>query len=789
MRRALVAAALVMVAQAGWGQGTQPATRGGGVVVATAPAAKSGTIEVTVKDEAGKAVVGATVAVGEDRVGRRDKPAVTDGNGVAKVVLGGPEQLGWVAVGQEAVLTIKAKGKAPELVRLEVKEGTSPLAVTLKKGETLTGQLVDTAGNPITAGEVFLDTWRGARTLVKGLEPDAQGKFSWDEAPVEEIQADILAPGYRTARKTPIQAGKANRIVMRLPTRIVGTVTDAATGAAVPLFKVELGEGFRQGEKLAYYPGPPNEFVGTDGKFLKGLDDPGPRMGLRIEAEGYLPADSGDIADDGAEHAIAFKLKKSVPIAGVVTSPAGKAVAGQPVYMLFAEDAFEILDGQMPSVNRPHTYRTAMTDAAGKYSFPATIDPYALVIHGEEGYAILTPEEVAKSADIRLSKYARVEGTLKQGTKAVAEGIVMMSVYDLLPEPLNHHLVIRSEVKTDGAGHFVVEQVVAGRVELSRKLPHADGGWDNTSDTRVVAKAGETLRVDVGGVGRPVVGKVVLPAEMRGGVSSLNSVMLYRDIPMPAWPQPEEAALMTWEERAKWRTAWAKSEAARAFDEQQRAAIAARGYLFGRLTAEGAFRIDDVKAGRYVLQASFMAKDGQSVAARVSVPVTVEVPGGVMDEPLDVGVATAKSVLRVGVGMAAPDFSVTLADGSVKKLADYRGKRWVLAFWSAKVGMGEKDIAALKELAKKQREGGAFALLVVNVDEQPELGRKFAEKFGLGFTAAYVGDPSQSEAAEAYQMEGYPRNFLIGETGQIVVADDLAAIAVRVGESKPMLLK
>jgi peroxiredoxin len=693
-----------------------------------------------------------------------------------------------VAVGREAVLTIKATGRAPELARLTLKEGTTPLQVTLKKGQVLRGQLVDGAGNPVTVGRVFLDTWRGARTLVKDLELDDQGKFSWDEAPADEIKADILAPGYRTARKTAIQAGKPNVIVMKAPTLIRGTVVDAQTGAAVPAFKVELGEAFREGEKLAYLPGPLYEFVGTEGKFVKALDDPKPRMGIRIEAEGYLPADSGDLADDGAEHAVAFKLRKSGPIAGVVRTPEGKAAVGESVYQVFAFDAFELLDGKQPDARHPHTYRTVVVDKEGKYSFPATTDPYALVIYGEAGYAILTPEEVAKSADVNLQKYARVEGTLKQGTKVVAEGIVMMAQYDLAPEPLNHHLVIRSEVKTDGAGHFVVEKVVAGQVELSRKLPHADGGWDIASDTRVVAKAGETMRVDVGGVGRPVVGKVELPAEMRGGKYALNNVMLLRDIPIPARPLPEEVMLMTWEERAKWREAFAASEAGKAFDAQQRAAVDARGYRFGRLEADGLFRFDDVPAGAWVLTASFVSSGTSNVAARVNEAVNVEVPGGVMDEPLDIGVATAKAVQRVAVGAAAPDFAVTLADGSVKKLADYRGKPLVLAFWSAKVGLGEKDIAALKELAKKQREGGEFALLVINADEQQEMGRKFAEKFGLGFTAAYVGDPKQAEVAKAYEMEGYPRSFLIGETGQIVETDKLAEISVRVGAGKAMLL-
>jgi hypothetical protein len=38
-------------------------------------------------------------------------------------------------------------------------------------------------------------------------------------------------------------------------------------------------------------------------------------------------------------------------------------------------------------------------------------------------------------------------------------------------------------------------------------------------------------------------------------------------------------------------------------------------------------------------------------------------------------------------------------------------------------------------------------------------------------------------------MEGYPRSFLIGETGQIVETDKLAEIGVRAGAGKAMLLK
>jgi peroxiredoxin len=770
------------------------ATRAGGGVVRAEPVAeKVGTIEVAVKDEAGKPVSGATVALGDDRVGRRDKPAVTDGSGVARVQVGGPRNVvGWVGIGRQAVVTVKAKGMAPELVRVEAKEGTARAEVTLKKGQLLTGQLVDAAGNPVTVGQVFLDTWRGARTLVKSLALDDQGKFSWEEAPADEIRADILAPGYRSARQTVIQAGKPNVIVMRAPTLVRGAVVDAATGEAVPEFKVELGTAFEAGEPLVYLPGSLYQFVGTAGKFTRTLEDPRPRMGIRIEAEGYLPADSGDLADDGAEHAVTFKLKKSVPIAGVVTTPEGKPAAGEAVYQVFAFDSFEIMDGKMPDPRHPHTYRTVVTDAAGKYSLPATVDPYALVIHGEAGYAILTPEEVAKSADVRLQKYARVEGTLKQGTKAVAEGIVMMAQYDLAPEPLNHHLVIRSDVKTDGAGHFVVTKMVAGKVDLCRKLPKADGGWDTASDTRVVVKAGDSLQVDVGGVGRPLVGRIELPAELRGGKYGSGLVVLHRDVPMPPLAEPEEALLLTWEERAKWRAAWLATPegkaAAAANAAAQEASLEARHYRYFQAQADGTFRVEDVTAGDYVLQVNFYRNgDQQTAVARVEAPVKVAVPGGaggVSDEPLDLGVMTARPVAVVAAGEKAADFSVALSQGRVVRLGDYAGKQVAVVFWSAHVGMSAADVAAMRELAKKQGDG--FALLSVNVDEKADIGRKFAEKQGWTFETLYAG-PMRRQAGLAMYGD-YPRRFLVGKEGTILVANDVAAMVERVGGTA-MILK
>jgi peroxiredoxin len=279
-----------------------------------------------------------------------------------------------------------------------------------------------------------------------------------------------------------------------------------------------------------------------------------------------------------------------------------------------------------------------------------------------------------------------------------------------------------------------------------------------------------------------------LPAEMRGGAYQMGPVGMYRDVPLPAIPQPEEVLLMTWEERAKWREAFGKTAEGKALDAARQAAVEGRKYVFVQAQADGTFRVEDVTAGTYVLQGSFSKKGDrqQTPVAWVQLPVKVEMPGGaaVSDQAVDLGVVTATALATVAVGEKATDFSISLPEGRLVRLMDYAGKQVAVVFWSAQVGMNAADVAAMRELGKMQAEG--LVLLSVNVDEKSEIGRKFAQKYGWTFETLYAG-PMKKQAGLAAYGE-YPRRFLVAKDGTILAVNDVSSMVARVGGAA-MILK
>jgi hypothetical protein len=149
---------------------------------------------------------------------------------------------------------------------------------------------------------------------------------------------------------------------------------------------------------------------------------------------------------------------------------------------------------------------------------------------------------------------------------------------------------------TDANGNFTMNCVVPGTIKIARDFPQKSGGATmvftaNVGTTEVAA--GETATVNLGGVGRPVVGKFVFPSTLNPSDYFLN---------------------------------------ARAFPTGQNAVP---GQYFLQVDAEHNFRIDNVPSGDYRIHVFLQKVRGdrteQPEQTYFSMP---DVPGGVGDEPL-----------------------------------------------------------------------------------------------------------------------------------------------------------
>jgi len=130
-----------------------------------------------------------------------------------------------------------------------------------------------------------------------------------------------------------------------------------------------------------------------------------------------------------------------------------------------------------------------------------------------------------------------------------------------------------------------------------------------------------------GGTGRPVIGKVVLDdPKQKIDWSSGHHTHMTR-YPKPPEETRTPAAIRAWQQSGEYKEAVAKH----------------RTYM-PDWQADGSFRIEDVPAGRHVLQLNFIeSADDWSETSLGSINREVEIPdipGGQTDDPLDLGELT-----------------------------------------------------------------------------------------------------------------------------------------------------
>lgn len=139
----------------------------------------------------------------------------------------------------------------------------------------------------------------------------------------------------------------------------------------------------------------------------------------------------------------------------------------------------------------------------------------------------------------------------------------------------------------------------------------------------------------------------------------------------------------------------------------------------------------------------------------------------------------------LAVGTPAPDFELEDQDGVLRRLSDWRGRTVVLFFYSKDMTSGcSRQAAGYQELAAEFAAAGAD---IIGVSRDTAAShRRFADKYGLGYTV--LADPER-RALEAYEvwqeklMYGKPvmgavrTTYLIGPDGTILRATKVAKAA------------
>ncbi|MBQ8673569.1 MAG: TlpA family protein disulfide reductase [Bacteroides sp.] len=123
----------------------------------------------------------------------------------------------------------------------------------------------------------------------------------------------------------------------------------------------------------------------------------------------------------------------------------------------------------------------------------------------------------------------------------------------------------------------------------------------------------------------------------------------------------------------------------------------------------------------------------------------------------------------VRVGQMAPDFTVTLTDGSSVTLSQLRGRVVMLQFTASWCGVCRKEMPFIeRDIWQKHKNNKEFALIGIDRDEPLEKVIAFGRQTKVTYPLAL--DPGADVFARyALRKAGITRNVLIDREGRIVM--------------------
>ena len=743
----------------------QPVTAETLRALASAGVMKTGrSVGGTVSSPTGRPVAGATIVVqNSNNVGSSQRLRTDEHGGFRTGQFIDPS---W----DEITLTVQADGFASAMRRLVNAPEIPPQVVRLLPRKPLRGRVVDSQGRSI-AGALVTPTWElGNGRLDWEARTGADGRFQWFEAPASgTILIDVWKRGFRQIQHREVAAGLEDlTLTLHRPQHLHGTVTDAETGRPIERFTLLSAAGGR-------YPGFPPHWDRdkarscTDGRFdLTGEPSPdqGSRRSIRIEADGYEPAELRDFLDNEEDVSRDFKLRRSarkaIALTGIVRGPDGRPLAGAEVLLGDRNARVGLQDGRTATQGLFASHQVR-TDREGRYAFsPRASNAWIVVVH-DAGFALRSPAELAASTEVILAPWGRIEGVLRIGTNPAPGRRVSAYLLDRrFPGSVSY------DSRSDRDGRFIFERVAPGRLTVYRPVRQEEG-QTLSNLTHVDVAPGQTVRLQLGGTGRPVVGRLALPA----GVAMKHFVSGFARLQTepPALPLPAGPAPLTDEQWSSWWDAFRETpECEDYFYGEHQYAV-----TFG---PEGTLRIEDVPAGRYVLKLPFIGNAGgdqpaRRAFARVAVVVPA-VPGGRDDEPLDIGTIPLEvfPFRELGVGDRVPAITSKAADYQPLDLAPLRGKFVLLVFWCTSRPMTLGFIPPIKATWDTFGRDPRLVIIGLNQDAAPEVLRRYLAHRGLDWEQRYIGshdDPNPIAAAFGVRFPGGV--LLIGPDGRIIARD------------------
>lgn len=576
-------------------------------------------VEGAVTDPKGKPVIGADVG----KFAPEGREAVTR----AKTDLRGRYHL--PSLPGQYVFAAAASGYAPCSRQVAVAGNRMTVDFQLGEGEPFRFRVVDPEQEPLSGVSVGFIVPKDKPEFVSSHLPsvtDAEGRWKGKWIPKEQLTFHFTKPGFLHVVEAVAPGGQEQTITMKRDKgwTVVGRVVDHETKTPVTRFEIVegsvWGDEMARGGKHAHW---------SDRRLVE--DDRGEYHAtcgyvsaehpvVRIEADGYFPSETRHLTANERRATFDVELTKGQNISGVVQSPDGKPLDGAVVALATTARGLHMIDN-FPATSMAGQPALMGTGPDGRFSFLPQREPCILLALHEHGYA--WAEGGVGLKEIRVQPWARLIGTVRVGNRPIAEDTVSLdSLSVALPRPnrrnrlsakdagvwkniFGHRLSMNYSAKTDAKGQYVFDRVPAGKATLYRHLTLTQEGstttYAGTQTTPIELVQGQTLKIDLGGNGRPVAGRVVL-AEKKENVK-ISGQTVRADRP------PTRDNLTT--------------------------------VYTARLKPNGSFRFDELPSSKYRLSVELSerdAADGFCIALIEHEFIVPDMPGGRSNLPLDLGI-------------------------------------------------------------------------------------------------------------------------------------------------------
>ena len=490
-----------------------------------------------------------------------------------------------------------------------------------------------------------MNQWGEVRYPPWNFHDDGGGRYSLTNAPADDLKLDITAPGYMSLIMYSITPGETENVVKLGPAlRLHGKVVDAVSKQVVEKFTMSAGwprqvfqNGILTNGGAEFGPAAGGQRAFNGGTYdwtftrpmIVGTQTPYDFI-LKVEADGYTPVISRVFKATEKDAEFDFELKQASFVNAVLRLLDGSPVAGAVVRVISSANNLNLQ--RMGARVRTGDSPDLSTDAGGHFRLPEPAQEEVVLATNDAGFAAATFEQLRQSPEMKMQRWGRIEGTFKLGTNAGANQTLAAGFPDartssfndsapgmqLLSTVLGRVVFDSREAQTDAAGNFIFDCLPPGEVALMRveSIPTPQGGyaiasggvWGGGRMALLDLKEGDRLKVDLGGKGRAVIGRVVLTNRIEDCQATVYPVL-------PAIPFP---AGLSQQERMEWATNWLVSEAGAKVRfwfgnnpvalermEQMRVPTWTMSGWPVKLAADGTFRIFDVPPGNYQFIAAY----------------------------------------------------------------------------------------------------------------------------------------------------------------------------------------